>query len=465
MASYPPPSFQSTIFDSNAFTHTLDNGGLSQAQADTLYYKYPLGQAYETLQTTDHTGLATFQAGIDINAGSLQFADNTIQTTAFTGSANQTLSQTLVNGNSAGSTSINMNNNAITNCASVSGLQLSTGVVSTNINIGNGNLNGTTTGGYNILIGNGIAINNTTGKNNNIIGSSSGVALTSGQGNNSMGSNSLSADTIGEFNVAMGNRAGEKNISGSYNVYLGSQAGQNGTSGSNNTFCGQASGQNDTGSNNSYLGNGSSIGGGVSNSSVIGIGATTSTANTIQLGRTSENVNCPNTLSVAGTITNTATQPAYSDSSTNVPTTAWVQGCILNQYGLGTNILYQPGTNFVVSSNVSTTLGSQSLTAGTWSISYSIGYNIDNSAVGQYTTIGLSNSTTIQFFGKYGVATQTIWANNTNSGGVLAIANGSTTLILTATTTIYFLGKVVYLGGVANLGALTLGNASFTRIG
>jgi len=465
MATYPPPSFQSTIFDSNAFTHTLANGGLSQAEADLLYYKYPLGQAYETLQQTDHTGLATFQAGIDLNAGTLQFPDNTTQTTAFTGSSSQTLSQTLVNGNSAGSTSINMNNQLISNCASVSGLQLSTGVVATNINIGNGNLNGTTTGGYNIIIGNGIATGNTTGKNNNMIGSSSGVAMTSGQGNNTMGSNSLNANTIGDFNIAMGNRAGEKNISGDYNVFLGSQAGQNGTAGTQNTFCGQASGQNDTGSNNSYLGCGTSIGGGVSNSTCIGIGATTSTANTIQLGRTSENVNCPNTLSVAGTITNTATQPAYSDSTTKVPTTAWVQGCILNQYGLGTNILYQPGTNFTMSSNVSTTLGSQSIGAGTWSISYSIGYNIDNSAVGQYATLGLSNSTTIQFSGKYGNATQTIWANNTNSGGILAFANGSTTLILTATTTIYFLGKVVYLGGVANLGALTLNSASFTRIG
>ena len=111
------------------------------------------------------------------------------------------------------------------------------------------------------------------------------------------------------------------------------------------------------------------------------------------------------------------------------------------------------------------TLGSQSIGAGTWSISYSIGYNIDNSAVGQYTTIGLSNTTSLQFAGKYGNATQTIWANNTNSDGILAFANGSTTLILTATTTIYFLGKVVYLGGVANLGALLLNNASFTRIG
>lgn len=470
MATYPPPSFVSTIFDSNAFAHGNDNAGLTEDEANLLYYKYPVGQSFQTLQQTDHSGLATFQAGIDLNAGSLQFPDNTTQTTAFTGTANQTLSQTLVNGNSAGATDINMNNNDITNCATVSGLQLSTGTLATNINIGTGNLLLTTTGdGHNVAIGDSIATTITTAKYNTMIGSLAGNKMTSGQGNECIGSSALQNTTTGNFNSAMGNRAGEKLIGGSYNVFIGAQARQNGTAGDYNVAVGQASGQQDTGSYNTYIGSSNAINGGVSYSTVVGFGATTSTANTVQLGRTSENVNCPNTLSVAGIITNTVAQPVATDSSTKVPTTAWVQSAITdaitNTYGLGTNILYQPGTSFTVSSNVSTVVGSQSITAGTWSITYSFAFNIDTSVVGNYATFGLSNTSAIQFSGKYGNSVQTIWASgNQNSTGVLAFANGSTTLVLTATTTISLVGKVVYVGG-ANLGALLCNNISFTRIG
>ena len=39
-------------------------------------------------------------------------------------------------------------------------------------------------------------------------------------------------------------------------------------------------------------------------------------------------IDCSGNLYVKGTITNTATQPASNNSSTIVPTTAWVQGAI-----------------------------------------------------------------------------------------------------------------------------------------
>lgn len=220
-----------------------------------------------------------------------------------------------------------MNNNDITNCATVSGLQVSSRL--TNINIGSGNQNLTSTGnGYNIAIGNTIMPLITTAKNNNMVGSSSGSGLIDGQGNNGLGSNALNAVSSGDFNVAIGNNTGKFLTTGSYNVFLGSQAGQDNVSGSSNVCVGNGAGQTDTGSNNTCIGESTSIGGGVSNSTAIGQGATTSTANTIQLGKNTQNVNCPNTLSVAGTITNTATQPASNDSSTKVPTTAWVQGAI-----------------------------------------------------------------------------------------------------------------------------------------
>ena len=301
MSVYPPPSFQSNIFDTNAFNHGNNNAGLTEAEANLLYYQYPNGQAFETLQQTDHTGLATFNAGIDLNTGTLKFPDNTVQTTAFTGSVGaSSLSATLLVGNSAGATDIDMNNNDIINCATVSGLQVSSRL--TNINIGSGNQNLTSTGnGYNIAIGNTIMPNITTANNNNMVGSASGGGLTSGQGNNGFGSVALSAVSTGNFNVATGNRAGQSLTTGSYNVFLGSQAGQYNISGSDNTCIGNGAGQNDTGSSNTCLGDGTSIGGGVSNSTAIGQGATTSTANTIQLGKNNQNVNCPNTLTVAST--------------------------------------------------------------------------------------------------------------------------------------------------------------------
>jgi hypothetical protein len=309
MAVYPPPSFYSGIFDSNAFAHGNDNAGLTEDEANLLYYKYPVGQAFETLQQTDHTGLATFQAGIDLQTGTLTFPDNTVQTTAFTGGGGgETLAQTLVLGNSAGATDINMNNNDITNCATINNVIITTGVLTTNLNVGtplSANYNLTTTGnGHNTAMGDNIMSNITTGNYNNAVGSFACQKITDGQGNEGFGSSALQDTTTGDYNVAMGNRAGEKNIGGSYNVFIGAQARENGTVGDYNTAVGQASGQADTGSYNTYIGSSTSITGGVSNSTVVGFGATTSTAHTIQLGRASvDNVNCPNTLSVASTTT------------------------------------------------------------------------------------------------------------------------------------------------------------------
>lgn len=150
-------------------------------------------------------------------------------------------------------------------------------------------------------------------------------------------------------------------------------------------------------------------------------------------------------------------------NNTQIATTAFVQSCITTQYGLGTNILLSQGTTFTTNTNIVTTLASQSLTAGTWSITYAFGFNFISPAVGQYSQCGISDSSMLKFSGKYSVATQTIWAN-TNTAGVLAIQNGSTTLILDTTTTINFLGLVSYSGG-SNLGGLTSVGMSFTRIG
>ena len=71
----------------------------------------------------------------------------------------QLLSQTLVLGNSAGATSINMNNNAIANSSNITcanDVKIPSSTANPNVNIGNGNLTSPLANKINIAIGSGI---------------------------------------------------------------------------------------------------------------------------------------------------------------------------------------------------------------------------------------------------------------------------------------------------------------------
>jgi len=236
MATYPPPSFFSNIFDSNAFNQSDGTAGLTEAEADLLYYKYPVGQAFQTLQQTDHTGLATFNAGIDINTGTLKFPDNTVQTTAAGSGGGETLAQTLVLGNSAGATDINMNNNDITNCATINTVEFDRGnnaLQTTSINIGDGNLVSTAnSSGFNVAIGSGCLANATfSGESNIAFGNSTFSGLTSGSFNLGIGSVVGTNMTTGQHNVAIGYQANQQMTSGSYCLAIGDVAGSAGGGG------------------------------------------------------------------------------------------------------------------------------------------------------------------------------------------------------------------------------------------
>lgn len=264
--------------------------------------------------------------------------------------------------------------NTFNNAISSNGVSVGQGVVSTNINIGNNNLNLTTSGtGYNIALGSNIMNSLTSGNYNIITGAYAGQTITTGTANNAYGSSALLVLSTGSFNSAFGNRAGSNNLSGSYNVYVGAQAGQGNTSGNYNTYVGQGTGSisTGTGSNNTLLGASTSITGGVSNSTAIGISATTGVANTIQLGRTLDNVNCPNTLSVTGIITatggitgNASTATTATNSINAVTTTSNVASNfivpILNTttsaagnypyqmaLTLANNLFFNPGSGFL----------------------------------------------------------------------------------------------------------------------
>ena len=261
MATYPPPSFYSGVFDTNAFAHGNPEGGLTEAEANLLYYKYPVGQAFETLQQTDHTGLATFNASIDLNSGTLKFPDNTIQSTAYTGGGGaSSLSAVLLVGNSAGATDINMNNNDITNCATINTVEFDRGnnaLQNTSINIGDGNLVSTAnSSGYNVAIGSGCLSSPTfSGESNIAFGNSTLQTLTSGSFNLGIGSVVNTNMTTGQHNVAIGYQANQLMTSGSYCLAIGDVAGSAG-GGGNTAVSSTAIGRNAkwTGSNQIVLG-------------------------------------------------------------------------------------------------------------------------------------------------------------------------------------------------------------------
>tara|TARA_R110000744_G_scaffold151457_2_gene264923 strand:+ start:3323 stop:5029 length:1707 start_codon:yes stop_codon:yes gene_type:complete len=128
MASYDPPRQDLPIFDPTLFIERID--GLTQTEADLLYLKYPFGQGEETLQTTNINGVLTTNGNVvlsQVGVGSVTSlatqpasSDNTtnVPTTAWVQSAIATggssnLSDTLIVGNSAGATDIDMNANSI----------------------------------------------------------------------------------------------------------------------------------------------------------------------------------------------------------------------------------------------------------------------------------------------------------------------------------------------------------------
>jgi len=88
MSAYNPPRENVPIFDASLFGDAEDSGGLTQAEADLLYLKWPFGQVNETLNgTTTMTGQTTIVNNNLILDGVaatnyLEFPDGTQQFTA-----------------------------------------------------------------------------------------------------------------------------------------------------------------------------------------------------------------------------------------------------------------------------------------------------------------------------------------------------------------------------------------------
>jgi hypothetical protein len=148
MSERPPPNPNVGEFN-NAYWLYFDDV-LNVNQLDTRYLKFPTSQGSETINgALDVLGLTT------VSASGIRFSDGTLQTTAGGASSNPTLAQTLLAGNSAGSTNINMNSREITNTLNITTQNMtSTGIINSS-NITNSNtistldltVSGTTTAG------------------------------------------------------------------------------------------------------------------------------------------------------------------------------------------------------------------------------------------------------------------------------------------------------------------------------
>ena len=130
-------------------------------------------------------------------------------------------------------------------------------------------------GRSNTAVGHQTLRSNSSGSNNSALGYLALYMNSTGQGNTGLGYNSLYGNTTGQYNTAVGYGLVSNDV-GNYNTAIGY-----------NTLSSNASGNYNTG-----IGYNAEITGNVSNSTVIGNGATTAASNTIQLGNGSvTNVN------------------------------------------------------------------------------------------------------------------------------------------------------------------------------
>lgn len=169
----------------------------------------------------------------------------------------------------------------------------------------------------------------TTGDFNVIVGGQIGSALEGGSNNFCLGYNCFDANVNGCNNCIMGHRAAlalgaSGNFFTWYNVAIGDTSLTNANDVAESTCIGWGTGNSMLNNNLkcTCIGAGADCADGLSYSTSIGAGVTVSTSNTVQIGRAAD------TIIFDGTITNTIAQPAAGDSSTKVPTTAWVQTAI-----------------------------------------------------------------------------------------------------------------------------------------
>lgn len=207
---------------------------------------------------------------------------------------------------------LQMGSFATTNNSSVNALNIgSKNIATIYMKYGSG-LNNLTTGDYNVIMGGNI-----------------GSQLAGGSNNFALGYNAFNNNVNGCNNCIMGHRSAlglgaSGNFNTWYNVAIGDTALTNANDVAESTCIGWGTGGSMLNNNLkcTCIGAGADCANGLSYATAIGANVTVSTSNTVKIGRSAD------TTIFDGTVTNTITQPAAGDSSTKVPTTAWVQTAI-----------------------------------------------------------------------------------------------------------------------------------------
>lgn len=141
---------------------------------------------------------------------------------------------------------------------------------------------------------------NATSSFNSFFGSGSGRANTTGAANSFFGTTAGAGNTEGSDNSFFGVNTGISNTVGSGNSYFGRRAGREST-GSDNTAVGIDAGRNNlTGNSNTFLGaNADASATNLTFATAIGAGSRVGTSNTVVLGRNSDSVRVPGSLTAA----------------------------------------------------------------------------------------------------------------------------------------------------------------------
>jgi len=290
------------------------------------------GQSYVSVGDT-----TTFDNNVALTTGKTMTADNFVglatnasQVTVVTNNSSTTYYPTFAGGTVSGQKELQFDTSTtplsyIPDTSTLSATNFTAGTNVTTPNILS--LASITPSDSRSILFNGTRISN--GGNANCIYIGPNAGPTSGTpGNNSvaLGTNALSIAT-GVQNFAIGPAALNMCTTGNRNTAIGAGAARNLETGFRNMCIGGASyGFPDlliSSSKCTTLGYDAYLSvDGTSYTTIIGAEVSCGTSNTVQIGRAAD------TTVFDGTVTNTIAQPAASDSSTKMPTTAWVQSAI-----------------------------------------------------------------------------------------------------------------------------------------
>lgn len=308
MASYEKPTEDLPIFNPSVFVD--ENEALTIATGSRYFLRYPFAQGTENLQDTNVNGLLTTNGDIDITLNSEIKWDNILN--------NYLINQRLPKLITTGGRNISLGHSALHD--------IDTG--NDNIAFGFDAGSKITSASSNQCIGTRAGENITTSSHNLLIGTNAGQNITTAYNNIGLGNNTLSSLTtnlafsniaIGRLNLNSLSGASDDNCaiggidvmrnlpSGLANIGIGTAVWRDrNTVMDNNVAIGYQSNMTQlAGDNNTALGTQTSNGG-FSDSTCIGYQAQNTANNQIRLGRATENVSCPGTLTFRMSDDNTA---------------------------------------------------------------------------------------------------------------------------------------------------------------